>query len=309
MNQNPLEQLHQLAKTMENKLEKVANKLSQLPKTPQAGDIFRIDNQNTLGLLQWVLLYSQSKQWFIVPADDNPIAGSTDIAISEKALCGPLTLRCSQGIWIAETNLNLNLRVGVLENWHLYRAIDKTKQVFEGKIQSTVWQRETEADPEYDEWMEQVIQERQALKQHKKTLVNLKKWFQNDFVDSIKTGWQELNKIPINVAFMPVRTMAIKRAKLINLGKYYTVVLVLDIRKFDNQNTEVIFWLCAAGEQTTLPKNLKFALLDRSSGIDREKTANGTEKYLNIKWSFSVKEEFCIAIQLDDVSFTESFML
>jgi hypothetical protein len=307
MNQNPLEQLHQLAKTMEKKLEKVANKLSQLPKTPQAGDIFRIDNQNTTGLLQWVLLYSQSKQWFIVPADDNPMTGTTDIAISEKALCGPMTLRCSQGIWIAETNLDLSLRVGTLENWHLYRAIDKTKQVFADKIQSTIWQRETEADPEYEEWMEQVIQERQALKQHKKILVNLKKWFQNDFVDTIKAGWLELNMIPTNIAFLPVRTMAIKRAKQINLGKDYTVVLVLDIRKFDNKNIEIIFLLCA--EQSTLAKNLKFAVFDRSSGIDREKTANGTEKYLNIKWSFSVKEEFCIAIQLDDVSFTESFML
>ncbi|WP_069471209.1 DUF1822 family protein [Candidatus Marithrix sp. Canyon 246] len=297
MSQNPLERLHQLADTMKTKLEKVANKLSQLPKTPQAGDIFRIDNQKTIGLLQWVLLYSQAEQWFIVPADDNPMTGTTDIAISEKALCGPLTLRCSQGIWIPETNLDLSLRVGVLENWHLYRAIDKVK----GKIQSTAWQRETEADPEYEEWMEQVIQERETLK-FKKPVVNLIQWFQNNFAD-----WLELNRIPTNLAFLPVRTKAVKRAKEINLGKDYKVVLVLDIRKFDNENIEVVFWLCA--EQTALPKNIKFTLFDKSSGIDREKTANGTEKYLNIKWSFSIKEEFCIAIQLDDVSFTESFML
>jgi hypothetical protein len=308
MNQNPLEQLHQLASTMEKKLEKVANKLSQLPKTPQAGDIFRIDNQNTMALLQWVLLYSQSKQWFIVPADDNPMTGTTDIAISEKALCGPMTLRCSQGIWIPETNLDLNLRVGVIENWHLYRAIDKTKQVFEGKIQSTVWQRETEADPEYDEWMEQVIQERQALN-FKKPVLNLIQWFKNDFVEGIKAGWLELNMIPINVSFQPVMDKTVKRAKQINLGNNYTVALVLDIRKFYNNNIEVIFWLCAAGEQTSLPKNLKFALFDKSSGIDREKIANGTEKFLSIEWSFSLKEEFCIAIQLGEVSFTESFML
>jgi hypothetical protein len=308
MNQNPLEQLHQLAKTMEKKLEKVANKLSQLPKTPQAGDIFRIDNQNTMALLQWVLLYSQSEQWFIVPADDNPMTGTTDIAISEKALCGPMTLRCSQGIWIPETNLDLNLRVGVIENWHLYRAIDKTKQVFEGKIQSTVWQRETEADPEYDEWMEQVIQERQALN-FKKPVLNLIQWFKNDFVEGIKAGWLELNMIPINVSFQPVMDKTVKRAKQINLGNNYTVALVLDIRKFYNNNIEVIFWLCAAGEQTSLPKNLKFALFDKSSGIDREKIANGTEKFLSIEWSFSLKEEFCIAIQLGEVSFTESFML
>lgn len=308
MNQNPLEQLHQLAKTMENKLEKVANKLSQLPKTPQAGDIFRIDNQNTMRLLQWVLLYSQSKQWFIVPADDNPMTGSTDIAISEKALCGPLTLRCSQGIWIPETNLDLSLRVGVIENWHLYRAIDKVKQVFAGKIQSTVWQRETEADPEYEEWMEQVIQERQALN-FKKPVLNLIQWFKNDFVESMKAGWLELkNMIPTNVTFLEVRDRE-KQAKLIYLGKDYKLVLVIDIHKFENNNIKVVFWLCAAGEQTTLPKNIKFTLFDRSSGIDREKTANGSEKYLTIKWSFNINEEFCIAIQLDDVSFTESFML
>jgi hypothetical protein len=219
-------------------------------------------------------------------------------------------LRCGQGIWISETNLDLNLRVGILENWHLYRAIDKVKQVFEDQIQSTAWQRETEADPEYEEWMEQVSQEREALKFKKSVrVVNLIQWLKDDFVETIKAGWLELNMIPTNVAFQPVRAKEVKRVKQINLGNDYTVVLVLDIRKFDNQNTEVIFWLCAAGEQTTLPKNIKFALLDRSSGIDREKTANGTEKYLNIKWSFSLKEEFCIAIQLDDVSFTESFML
>ena len=304
MNQNPLEQLHQLAKTMENKLEKVANKLSQLPKTPQAGDIFRIENKNTLGLLQWVLLYSQSEQWFIVPADDNPMTGSTDIAISEKALSGPLTLRCGQGIWISETNLDLSLRVGILENWHLYRAIDKVK----GKIQSTAWQRETEADPEYEEWMEQVIQEREALK-FKKPLINLRKWFQNDFVETIKAGWLELNMIPTNVAFQPVRAKEVKQAKQINLGNDYTVALVLDIRKFDNQNIDVIFWLCAAGEQTTLPKNIKFALFDKSSGIDTEEITTGSEKYISIEWSFNINEQFCIAIQLDDVSFTESFML
>jgi hypothetical protein len=284
---------------MKIKLEKVANKLSQLPKIPQAGDIFRIDNHKTIELLQWVLLYSQSKQWFIVPADDNPMTGSTDIAISEKALYGPLTLRCGQGIWISETNLDLNLRVGILENWHLYRAIDKVK----GKVQSTAWQRETEADPEYEEWMEQVIQERKSLK-FKKPVVNLIQWFQNNFAD-----WLELNSIPTNLAFLPVRTKAVKRAKLINLGKDYTVALVLDIHQLDNQNIDVVFWLCADGEQTTLPKNIKFTLFDKSSGIDREKTANGTEKYLKIKWSFSLKEEFCIAIQLDDVSFTESFIL
>ncbi len=166
-NQNPLERLKQLAAEMENKLEKIAKRLSQLPKTPQAGDIFRFDNPETVGL-QWVLLFSHSEDkhlWLTVPADDNPMTGSTDIAISKKALCGPLTLRCGQSVWKRETDLDIRLRVGVLENWHRYRATDKVKQVFEGQIQSTAWQRETEADPEYEEWMEQVSHDRGTLKQ------------------------------------------------------------------------------------------------------------------------------------------------
>ncbi len=319
MNQNPLERLHQLAGEMESKLEKVANRLSLLSKTPQAGDIFLFDNPETIGL-QWVLLFShpEDKQlWLAVPADDNPMGGPTDIAISEKALCGPLTLRCGQSVWKRETDFDMTLRVGILENWHRYRATDKLKQIFEGKIQSTAWQRETEADPDYEEWMGQVSYEREALMKQqdlsalllfKKTLVNLSQWLKDDFVGAIKAGWLELDMFPINVAFPAVRAKAVKRSKQINLGRNYTVALVFDLAQVENQDIEILFWVCAAGEQTTLPKNLKFAVFDKSSGIEREKTANGKEKYIPIKWSFSVGEQFCVGIQLDDVNVTESFM-
>jgi len=315
MTQNPLERLRQLAGEMEKKLEKVANRLSQLPETPQAGDIFMFDNPETIGL-QWVLLFSHPEDknlWLTVPADDNPMTGSTDIAISEKALCGPFTLRCGQGIWKRKTDFEINSRVGVLENWHRHRATDKVKQVFEGQIQSTAWQMETEADPEYEEWMEQVSQERKALMNYplppfKKTLVNLSQWLKNNFYEAVKAGWLELNMLPTNVAFSAVRSAAVKRAKQFELGRDYTVALVIDIRQLKNQDIEVSFLLCAAGEQTTLPKNLKFTVFDKSSGIDQEKTANGTEKYLPMKWSFSVGEQFCVAIQLDDVNITETFV-
>ncbi|MDM8558420.1 DUF1822 family protein [Candidatus Parabeggiatoa sp. HSG14] len=147
------------------------------------------------------------------------------------------------------------------------------------------------------------------LPSEQSSLVKLAQWLQNNFVEAIKMGWLGLDMIPTNVAFPVVRTTEIKRAKQVNLGMEHTVVLVIDIRQLNNQEIEVSLWLCATDEQTTLPKELKFTLFDKSSGIVREKIANGKDKFLPIKWSFNVGEQFCITIQLDNINVTENFVL
>jgi hypothetical protein len=165
--QNRLNDLQQLAAKIEAKENLLADKLRQLPKSPQEGDIFIFEQGDKLGL-EWVVLFPHHKNeqlLLTVPADDNPMAGSTDITISEDALCGPLTLRCSQGMWIHKTDFDMESRVGILENWHWQRALNKTKQIFENNLQSTAWQREKDADPEYKEWMTLVSQDHEALRQ------------------------------------------------------------------------------------------------------------------------------------------------
>ena len=155
--QQQLKKLHQLNTELEQKRRLLDKKLSELPPYPQNGDIFLFDNSDTIGL-QWVVLFSYENKLFLtVPADTNPILSSTDI--SKR----PLTLRCSQYAWIDKADFDLNLRVGILENWHLQRATNKINQIFENNIESKSWQKET--DVEYDKWITQVNYGRKTLKQ------------------------------------------------------------------------------------------------------------------------------------------------
>ena len=149
------------------KEQKLAEKLNSLPNSPQDGDIFLFKQGGEVAL-EWVVLFSHYKNdslLLTVPADDNPMAGSTDITISEEALCGPLTLRCGQGVWIHKSDFQMTLRVGLIENWHWLRALNKAEQIFDGKLQSTVQQQENDADPEYEEWIDLVSQEQEVLQQ------------------------------------------------------------------------------------------------------------------------------------------------
>ncbi len=57
------------------------------------------------------------------------------------------------------------MRVGILEDWHLQRAINKVNQIFKNQIESNTWQTETDIDSEYNDWINQVIEARKSLTQ------------------------------------------------------------------------------------------------------------------------------------------------
>ena len=154
-----------------NKLKKLATKIQEkrvlkeqqlavrAKQPPQAGDIFIFDTPETMGL-QWVVLMphpDNEQLLYTIPADDNSMVGSKDIALSENAICYPLTLRCGNGIWIHKTDFKLNDRVGIIEDWYLKSAIDTVKQIWNGSLKTSVWQSENDADINYQEWMDEVV--------------------------------------------------------------------------------------------------------------------------------------------------------
>jgi hypothetical protein len=169
--QEYLERLQAMEKTMEARKKAIIKQLSKRSEYPEVGDIFMFKKSKTLGL-QWVVMKLHQKQnneqfMLIVAADDNPIEGSKDIAISDDFF-GPLILRCNQAIWIDKNDFNdiEKIRTGILENRHRQRAIDKVKQIFKNKIRSTLWQQETDIEPEYEEWMSAIYQDYKTLEQN-----------------------------------------------------------------------------------------------------------------------------------------------
>ena len=132
--------------------------------SPEVGDIFMFKAPKILGI-QWVVLDddNSSARFLIVPADDTPMVGSTDVELSPSALCSPLTLRCAYKLWLTYENFDLNLRIGMLEERHQQRALDKLTQIDENKIRSSVLQQEMDDDLEYEEWTVEISQAREAL--------------------------------------------------------------------------------------------------------------------------------------------------
>lgn len=128
--------LAQLQQHLIRKQEWLENELSQRPPSPQLGDIFIfIYPDDEIGS-QWIIIDrdQNGSQFFIVPADDTPMVGSMDIELPDNALCSPLTLRCDLGLWIQAKDFDLELRVGVLEEWHRRRALEKIKQISQAQF-------------------------------------------------------------------------------------------------------------------------------------------------------------------------------
>jgi hypothetical protein len=146
-----------LSKLNQNLLEeqkRIDEQLSKLPEYPEPGDIFFIEDYIEL---QWVVLKSHNKNknfLLTVPADDGIMVGSMDIEIDDGS-CNRIILRCGQTVWIDKDDFNQmkKLRIGVLDNWHRQRAIDKINQIKRDKLRSTTWQRATDINPDYKEWM------------------------------------------------------------------------------------------------------------------------------------------------------------
>ena len=324
--QKQLERLRELSAEATHKQQILEGKLKKLPNHPQRGDIFLFDSSEIIGL-QWAVLYPHpnDKEWLLtVAADDNPMASSTDVAISQKALCGPLTLRCGpeQGLWIHKSDFHKKSRVGILEEEHLQRAFEKVKQIRDGKIKSTLWEANNAADPDYEEWMMQVTQGKEALRQNSSlafpVLMPLSEWFKDKYVKVIKEGQQMLeNLLSVTISFSnpafafksaPVSSVSLNMSKPVNLGEQQTVKLVIEIEEQPEQKVKVILRVRPIGEQSFLPVGLKLMLIPEL-GSSLEKKAEDFKKELNYQLKGTPGERFQVKILLGNAHFTEAFVM
>lgn len=128
------------------------------------GDLYR-SPADTPGVLWGVVQFDPDdiRHVFAVPADDHPLAGAADVVLPRKAASGPLVLRCGQGLWIPTVHLIDGARDGVLEEPYVLAARKKLAALVRGTLVTNAREREAEADPEYEHWMDEVASARQRL--------------------------------------------------------------------------------------------------------------------------------------------------
>jgi hypothetical protein len=137
-----IENFNKISAEIADQHQQLKDSLAKRPPFPQVGDIVIFANPKTLGF-QWLLIKKDSNNLLMLPADNNPLAGSNDINSDL------LTLRCGHKFLIHKDKLKTCERVGILDNWDLQYVLDK-------QVRSSALQQETDYDPDYQAWMRQV---------------------------------------------------------------------------------------------------------------------------------------------------------
>ena len=125
---------------------------------PQPGEVFLLAPTADLPL-EWAILErhpDDPRQLLAVPADSNSLVGSADLtaAVTSRS---PLSLRCRFAVWLHQDNLDPGMRTGSLEPEALALARAKWRELQKGGTTGSALEREVDADPEYQDWVEDVL--------------------------------------------------------------------------------------------------------------------------------------------------------
>jgi hypothetical protein len=128
----------------------------QEARPPQPGDLFVLPETADFPV-EWALLDRRSGQMLAVAADTNPLAGSADVEILPGEPAGPLSLRCRFGLWVDASRFDPSRWTGVLDPDAVARALAKRAELESGDLTASPLADETDADPEYEDWVREVL--------------------------------------------------------------------------------------------------------------------------------------------------------
>ncbi len=129
---------------------------------PEPGEIFVLTETAELPV-EWALLEARPLAFLAVPADVQPLAGSRDLALGANVLSGPLVLRCGHAVLIAAARLRPELRTGLLDPATLTAARALHAILAAGTADLDPLGEEIDRDPEYRDWVEEVLDPARAV--------------------------------------------------------------------------------------------------------------------------------------------------
>ncbi len=126
---------------------------------PKPGDLYVL--VETAGFpVEWAVLDAPAGgpgRFLAVPADTNPLAGSADVEILANEPAGPLSLRCRFALWLDAARFDPDRRTGALAPDAVARALEKKAALEAGDPAASPLSWETDADPEYEDWVREVL--------------------------------------------------------------------------------------------------------------------------------------------------------
>ena len=124
-------------------------------KTEGVGQVLRYGDVYALAgsQVEWLALEQdpgQPQRWRCLPVDDQAMLGSRDVAVSFDGR--DARVRCGCGVWMNAVRLAPRLRTARLGEEDLGRVRLKQTEIGSGEVRATVFQRETDGDPDYEQW-------------------------------------------------------------------------------------------------------------------------------------------------------------
>lgn len=142
-------------------------RLAQRTGPPAPGDVYAFAHKFDAAL-EWLVVLphpSEPDQFFVIPADDFPQAGTPDLVLTRELTSRPLTLRCGQGMWVSTARLAGERRVGVLPDEALRQARAMIADLALGRLCGTEEQRAADMDSEYQSWLQTVEHVRERMQE------------------------------------------------------------------------------------------------------------------------------------------------
>lgn len=160
------ERIHTLTrKALEGYAHSRAERERRLHQPPQPGDIFVLAAASRIPI-EWVVLERDPEapdRFLAVAADLNPPAGSADVAVPAGTAAGPLSVRCGSTVRLRLDDLDPAWRTGFLEPEYLDRVRRKRSDIAAGTLFGSHFEQEADSEPEYRDWMKEVIEQTRAV--------------------------------------------------------------------------------------------------------------------------------------------------
>jgi hypothetical protein len=193
---------------------------------------------------------------------------------------------------------------------------------------------DSSAQPELSQFLREVFdrleEELTTEEVSDERVVNLSQWFNlNEAVsvfrglgDQVREGWQNLEALfsmeELTPAFsmrgdsMRMRSGSAERAKLIRLTTevmQQEVVLIVNIHRRSERDSNIIVEVRASSGQQYLPATLQVQILDDRKNTAMEAIASSTNKNIQFDFDVTSGERFSIQMTLMEASVTEEFIV
>lgn len=145
------------------------DRLDAMPKAVSPGELFLFPVD---AAVKWCATFTHSKDdelWYIVPGDEFPGVGTRDVALADSCDEAPLVFRCGNGIWVHVDDFDFDQRIGEIDRQFVEQIRDHLGRIVKGDLPTADSLMETDDDPDYVEWMEELSS---AVQEFEQVLLN-----------------------------------------------------------------------------------------------------------------------------------------